>query len=140
MCFRAPGTANQNTAYIGADCSQRVCPFGRSHDIVRWHRPCVHWRVALLIQRPHPLAPRSQITDDTVSFLPQSVSADHRDVGFVSADGASEPKLQVFLNGGFLLSKDLGIDLRVVSVVTDSLSPYIKFQWKTNTQKVRETI
>ena len=34
VCFRAPGTANQNAAYTGADCSQRVCPYGRSHDIV----------------------------------------------------------------------------------------------------------
>ncbi len=34
VCFRAPGTANQNAAYAGADCSQRVCPYGRSHDIV----------------------------------------------------------------------------------------------------------
>lgn len=73
-----------------------------------------------------------------MSFLPQSVSAAHRDVGFVSANGVSQPMLQAFLNGGFLLQKDLGIDLRVVDVITSNPSnPAIKFQWKTNTQKVR---
>jgi len=105
VCFRAPGTANQNVAYLGADCSQRVCPYGRSHDI---------------------------ISDSTASLLPQSVSAANKYVGFVSATGSSSPHLQAYLNGGFLLPKNLGIDLRVVSVSSQSL----KFQWKTNLQKI----
>jgi hypothetical protein len=39
-----------------------------------------------------------------------------------------------FLNGGFLLPSDTGLDLRVVS--TDGASN-IQFQWKTSSQKVR---
>ena len=35
VCFKAPGTALSQIAYVGADCSQRVCPYGRSHDLVR---------------------------------------------------------------------------------------------------------
>lgn len=35
VCFRAPGTQLTQVAYIGADCSQRVCPYGRSHSVVR---------------------------------------------------------------------------------------------------------
>ena len=35
VCFRAPGTPLSQVAYIGADCSQRVCPYGTSHDMVR---------------------------------------------------------------------------------------------------------
>jgi hypothetical protein len=34
ICFRAPGTGNQHSSYIGADCSQRVCPYGRTHDFI----------------------------------------------------------------------------------------------------------
>jgi hypothetical protein len=66
------------------------------------------------------------------------VAAENKNVGFVPFNGgSSSPMLKAYLNGGFLLSKDLGIDLRVVSVTADPSNPFIKFQWKTNTQKVR---
>ena len=66
------------------------------------------------------------------------MAAENKNVGFVPINGGSSlPMLKAYLNGGFLLSKDLGIDLRVVSVTADPSNPYIKFQWKTNTQKVR---
>jgi hypothetical protein len=80
-----------------------------------------------------------QISDSSVGFLPQSVDDANKNVGFVASGPSSKPHLQAFLNGGFLLSKDLGIDLRVVSVMPSTASPFIKFQWKTNTQKVRSS-
>ncbi len=41
VCFQAPGTAfASQVAYIGADCSQRVCPYGRAHDLVRRGLAC----------------------------------------------------------------------------------------------------
>jgi hypothetical protein len=72
----------------------------------------------------------SQISDSVAELLPQSVDPDNKYVGF---DGKGTPSLQAFLNGGFLLKKNLGVDLRVVSVASQTL----KFQWKTNLQKVR---
>jgi hypothetical protein len=75
----------------------------------------------------------TQISDLTADLLPQSVDDANKYVGFVSSSGTSTSHLQAYLNGGFLLSKNLGIDLRVVSVSAQTL----KFQWKTNQQKVR---
>lgn len=46
---------------------------------------------------------------------------------------SSVPKLQAFLNGGFLLPRDYGLDVRVVSVPEGTNT--IKFQWKLSTEK-----
>ena len=45
----------------------------------------------------------------------------------------SAPKLKAFLNGGFLLPRDYGMDVRVVSVPQGTNT--IKFQWKLSTEK-----
>ena len=61
---------------------------------------------------------------------------DAKYVGFVAAKGTTGVStLRAFLNGGFLGTSDLGLDLRVVSV--DLAAPSITFQWKTSSQKVR---
>lgn len=107
VCFRAPGTHITQVAYIGADCSQRVCPYGRSHDV---------------------------ITDLTQALVPVSNAVgDAQYTGFVGATASSSSSLIAFLNGGFLLPSDTGMDLRVVSV--DTVGNNIKFQWKTSSQK-----
>lgn len=104
ICFSAPGTANQHLAYIGADCSKKVCPYGMTHDV---------------------------ISDADQELEP--VWNGGSSVGFISANGVSTSVLKAFLNGGFLPTADMGLDVRVVR--PDSASNLIKFQWKTSTQK-----
>ena len=54
---------------------------------------------------------------------------------FVGYIGSGVPKLKAFLNHGFLLPRDFGLDVRVVDV--PAAGSTIKFQWKLSTQKVR---
>lgn len=109
ICFRAPGTANQHLAYIGADCSQRVCPYGRTHDLItdQGQELLAIWRTD---------------SDDPNPY-----------VGFVPSTGSGTPKLKAFLNHGFLLQRDYGLDVRVVNVPSGDNT--IKFQWKLSTEK-----
>lgn len=84
---------------------------------------------------PYPNTTLAQITDLTQALLPVSnLAGDAQYTGFVGASATSQPMLMAFLNGGFLLPSDTGLDLRVVS--TDGASS-IQFQWKTSSQKVR---
>ena len=87
---------------------------------------------------PPPLSPlpRLQITDVTQALLPVANQAgDAKYIGFLSANGISTSTLVAFLNGGFLLPANTGVDIRIVSV--DSGLGNIQFQWKTSSQKVR---
>jgi len=107
VCFKAPG---QGLAYVGADCSQRVCPYGVAHDL---------------------------ISDNTQVLVPVSDAVgDAMYVGYVMKAGAPSGAsvMRAFLNGGFLGTEDMGLDLRVVSTA-GSPNPSITFQWKTNQQK-----
>ncbi|RYG54493.1 hypothetical protein EON66_07045, partial [archaeon] len=58
---------------------------------------------------------------DTVGFVPKAVTSVH--------------KLRAFLNNGFLISSDVGVDVRVVSVDTAN-GLTAKFQYKFSTQRV----
>jgi hypothetical protein len=64
-------------------------------------------------------------------------AGDAKYVGYVKKAGAASGAsiMRAFLNGGFLGSEDMGLDVRVVSRSTTA--PSITFQWKTNQQKVR---
>ncbi len=163
MCFKAPG---QGLAYIGADCSQRVCPYGKAHDLVRLRPPppLLMQTRATATARPLPAHPAHapppsplplphtpsllipsfslsspQISDNTQQLVAVSdADGEAKYVGYVKAPSNTNGMsiLRAFLNGGYLYPDDLGIDLRVVSVVSGS-DPKIIFQWKTNGQKVR---
>ena len=114
ICFRAPGTANQHTSYIGADCSQRVCPYGLTHDYITDAQQELQsiWSTA---------------NSDSAAPVPY--------IGFIPNPETSVgvPKLNAFLNGGFLLQRDYGVDVNVVSVPQGTNT--IKFQWKLSTEK-----
>lgn len=80
-----------------------------------------------------------QITDATQELLPiWSEDKGSKFVGFLPADGdyMRIGKLRAFLSGGFLLPRDYGVDIRVVTVTPTGGSPSIKFQWKLSSQKV----
>ena len=96
---------------IGADCSQRVCPYGRTHDLV------------------------TDSSQELVAIWNSDSSDPNPFVGFVpsSGDGSGVPKLKAFLNNGFLLQRDYGLDVRVVTVPQGTNT--IKFQWKLSTEK-----
>jgi len=109
QCFRAPGTANQHLAYVGADCSQRVCPYGTTHDL---------------------------ILDATQELAKIWDSETNPYVGYIPADPTSNtPLLKAFLNQGTLFNRDIGLDVRVVAVDYSGPSNTIRFQWKTSDLK-----
>jgi hypothetical protein len=104
-CYKATGTkAGMAAAYTGADCSLRMCPFGKAHDY---------------------------ITDATKELL--NVNYDAALPGVAKFAGAGHPKLKAFLNNGFLLDRDIGVDVRVVSV--NAAQQTAKFAWKLDTEK-----
>jgi len=117
ICFRAPGTSNQHASYIGADCSQRVCPYGISHDYITDSS-----QELLAVWNPESNA--NGESNPYVGFIPAPVT-DGKSIG--------QPRLKAFLNGGFLLNRDYGLDVRVVQVPAGTNT--IKFQWKFSTEK-----
>jgi hypothetical protein len=99
--------------YTGADCSQRVCPYGDSHDY---------------------------IADGTQSLLPVlnnapdgAFAGSDPFVGFLPAMAGSRHHVRAFLNNGFLLNRDMGVDVKVVSVAYAGQE--LTFQWKMSTEK-----
>lgn len=67
-----------------------------------------------------------------------AASDDAKLVGFIPADGDySRSVMRAFLSGDFLLSRDYGVDVRIVSVdaVTDPTEATLRFQWKLSTQR-----
>lgn len=108
-CYKSPGTrGNMRPAYTGADCSQRVCPFGRSH--------------ALISDSTQELLPVSMGATPNVGFLPSQLN---------NANNAA--KMNAYLNNGFLLNRNIGLDVKVVSVNTGAQS--INFQYKFENQQ-----
>ena len=103
---------NLRPMYQGADCSQRVCPYGDSHEY---------------------------ISDVGQQLLPVLNNADAKYagneafVGFLPAMAGSAHHVHAFLNNGFLLNRDLGVDVKVVSVAYAASE--LTFQWKLNTEK-----
>ncbi len=94
------------------------------------------WRLTLLALPPLP-----QITDSNQELLPiWSPDKGDKYIGFLPYDNDySRPSvMRAFLSGGFLLSRDYGVDVRVVSTVVDlaGTASTVKFQWKLSTQKV----
>lgn len=55
-------------------------------------------------------------------------------VGFLSTVATSKPMMAAFLNGGFLLGRDYGVDIRVVA--SDVNSNTVRFQWKLSNERV----
>lgn len=81
-----------------------------------------------------------QITDATQELSAiWSEDRGSKYVGFLPADGDYRRigKLRAFLSGGFLLPRDYGVDIRVVTVNPTGAGASIKFQWKLSSQKVR---
>lgn len=79
-----------------------------------------------------------QITDsdqELVSIWNTDPSDPNPYVGFIPnpATNVGTPKLKAFLNHGFLLQRDYGVDIRVVSVPVGTNT--IKFQWKLSNEK-----
>lgn len=74
-----------------------------------------------------------QISDQKQELAAIWSEGTNPNVGFLPADPTSTHALNAFLNGGFLLKRDLGLDVRVVSVAADGQS--VKFQWKLSNQK-----
>lgn len=103
VCFAQPGTkGSYRSAWTGADCSLRTCPYAASHDYV------------------------SDLTQDLlpVSSLPGYPQS----VVFLPAKAASQHRLVAFTNNGQLLNRDVGVDVRVVSV--DTANSKLNFQYK----------
>ena len=109
---------NLRPAYTGADCSLRVCPYGDSHDFVS-----DQGQRLLPVQYSYDSAWGS--SDPFVGFLPSVASGSF----------PSESHLHGFLNNGFLLNRDTGLDVKIVSVNNAGASSSLIFQWKLNTEK-----
>lgn len=102
VCFRAPGTKSMyKQAYTGADCSQRMCPFGMAH---------------------------AEITDITQELAKVNYDDANAEVALIPKDGTSQNHLKAFLNNGFLLERDVGVDIKVVSKTETPAT--VTFQYK----------
>jgi hypothetical protein len=78
---------------------------------------------------------RVQISDAQQGLVATQLDADNRFVGLLGANAASANRLKAFVNNGVLnIQRDLGVDVRVVSV-SSSPSDGGKFQWKLSTAK-----
>jgi hypothetical protein len=104
-------------AYTGADCSLKVCPYGRSHDYIS------DASQELLNVNFNGVINGAAVTngDSNVALWKKGDNTN------------SVPKLKAFLNNGFLYKQDIGVDVQVVSV--DSATGIGKFSWKLNTEK-----
>lgn len=103
-CFAQPGTkGSYRSAWTGADCSLRTCPYAVSHDFV---------------------------SDLKQELLPvSSLVTGPADVAFLPAERAySQHRLIAFTNNGMLLGRDTGVDVRVASV--DLANSKLNFQYK----------
>jgi hypothetical protein len=75
-----------------------------------------------------------QIASGGQQLIPVSSDSNNHFANYIPANadrGAN--KLRAFLNAGFLLNRDTGVDIKVVSV--DFASYTAQFQWKLDTQK-----
>jgi hypothetical protein len=108
-CYVASGTqTGSRPLYHGADCSIKSGAFGISYNY---------------------------ISDSTQGFLPVTYDPSNtlNYVGFLPSNSiSSKSKLVAYLNNGYLLASNVGIDVRVVSV--DYTGKTLRFQYKTNTQ------
>ena len=102
--------------YTGADCSQRVCPYGDSHEYIS----DVGQQLMPVLNNA---AAKFSGNEAVVGFLPAVTTGAVPSVHHVHA----------FLNNGFLLNRDLGVDVKVVSV--SNAASELTFQWKLNTEK-----
>ena len=96
--------------WTGADCSLKVCPYGVSHDYI------------------------SDVTQSLVMVTSDAAGGDPY-VGFIPAVSTSVPHVHAFLNNGFLLNRDTGVDIKIVSINPAGASSTLVFQWKLNTDQ-----
>lgn len=55
-------------------------------------------------------------------------------VAFQPSSGSSAPRLEIFLNGGFLVKRDMGVEVRVVKV--DSTTQTLRFQTRLTGERI----
>ena len=117
MCPPAPVHAgNLRAMYTGADCSQRVCPYGDSHEFIS--------DVGQALQ-PVQYGYDSHFgsSDPYVGFLP----------AVTAGPAQSAHHMHAFLNNGFLLNRDATVYVKIVSVANAAAE--LTFQWKLDTDK-----
>ena len=95
-----------------------MCPYGDSHDIISDQGQ-------QLLPVSYGYAAAYGSADPFIGFLP----------AIPTGAAPSQSHMHAFLNNGFLLNRDLGLDVKIVSITNAGASSSLVFQWKLNTEK-----